>query len=231
MPLVSAVIVFGILPGSGISRLGDTLNVSCTVEATGNGLTPRKVTSPILLSPDKAKRAYTEVAANVALGNCANNSRLFLQSPSTGNRYSLVFLQEPTELQRGNGIRIIDWSPNGHLLLFEVIVWQYGSDARPGKDIFVYDSKAGVLFPVPVQNFAKQFGEGCVVDIDPLGFSSENRAILRVTARQEYDEESHPVQQACRGEAGLWLYDSTTYKVQALRDPVRIQHWGRRTAN
>jgi hypothetical protein len=204
--------------------LGVTLNVSCSENSR---LAPKTLRSPVLISPRNRKRAYAEVSASVALGNCANQSKLFIQSRGVSHHYNLVFLQEPTEMQRGNGIRIVDWSHDGRRLLFETIRWQYGSDARPHKDILIYDTGSGVFSPVRLEGLFKRFGESCFVTINPVGFSAENQAVLEVSARQDYDEERHPLKPRCAERKGLWSYDPSTFKMNELPSRTTVQRWGK----
>lgn len=218
----AALVLTVLLPRQGCTQdLSNTLNVSC-----GGKLTAKDVKSSVLTSPQNANRAYSEISVRPSARNCANSSRLFVQSPWRGKQYNLVFLQEPTDLQQGNGIRIVDWSRDGRLLLFEVILWQYGSDARPDKDILIYDTKSGVFSPLRFEDFIRQFGEGCFVTMNPAGFSPDNQAVLEVTARQDYDEEHHPVKPRCAERKGLWSYDPSTYKMKALTSANTVQHWG-----
>lgn len=114
----TALLLSSLLPLQGRSQdLSQTLNVSC-----GDKFVAKDVKGSVLMSPGNGSRAYSEVLVRASSGNCTNSSRLFVQSPSSGKQYNLVFLQEPTEMQRGNGIRIVDWSRDGRLLLFEVIL-------------------------------------------------------------------------------------------------------------
>ena len=201
--------------------LGKTLNVSC-----GGKFAAKDVKSSVLISPRNESRAYSEVSVTASAGNCANSSRLFVQSPSSGKDYNLVFLQEPTEMQRGNGIRMVDWSSDGRSLLFEVILWQYGSDAGPQKDILIYDSRDGVFSRLGLDDFIGHFGESCLVTVNPLGFSPNDQPILEITAKQDYDEEGHPLSPACNEQKGLWSYDRSSYKMKALASGTVVQRWG-----
>lgn len=202
--------------------LGITLNVSCSDNSRP---TPKTLRSPVLLSPRNHKRAYTEVSVNVALGNCANQSKLLIESKGPNDHFDLVFLQEPTQMQRGNGIKIVDWSHDGRRLLFQVIAWQYGSDAPPENEILVYDTQSDVFLPVRL-DLAEHFGQGCVTRIDPLGFSPEDQVILEISAKQDYDEEGHQLQPPCTGYEGLWSYNPSSYRVKALPRETVVQHWG-----
>ena len=223
---LSALAVMALIAGSAAlpqqprQELEKTLNVSC-----GASSVAKTARSAVLASPQNRNRAYTEVSVSTTPGNCANNSKLFIASSSSGSHYKLVFLQEPTELQTGNGIKIVDWSHDDRLLLFEVIQWQYGSDARPEEHILIYDSQSGVFLPVRV-DFVEKFGPGCVMKIDPLGFSSTNQAILEISARQDYHEEGAPLTPRCAEQKGLWSYDPSSYKVKPLPSGTRVEHWG-----
>lgn len=182
--------------------------------------------SHILISPGKSHRAYTIASAEVSSGNCVNNSKLFVQSPEKSAQYEIVFLQVPTELERGNGIRIIDWSRDGNSLLFDVLFWQYGSDAQTENEVWVYNSSSGVFSQLGIKKFYKKYGEGCMVDIEPLGFSYDGEVILKISVKQEYDEEGDKLTPLCVEKQELWSYNLSSYQVKTVSLPYRLQHWG-----
>ena len=120
--------------------------------------------SDVLVSPDGKHSAYVEVKANWFHGQCVNSSKIFVQSNS--GPFEIVFLQEPTEMQMGNGIRLIDWSRNSNSLLFEVQQWGWLSDAGLSHEVQIYDAVPGVFKTVPLEHEIANLSDGCLHDTE-----------------------------------------------------------------
>jgi hypothetical protein len=108
----------------------------------------RVVRTPFLVSRDRQHRAYVQVEAIVKKQEevpvrCSNTSRLYVASPGE-SEFRLVFRLEPRRHLQGNGIRLVDWSPDSRLLLVDMHQWQYASDSI-GNSPLIYDVEADKL--------------------------------------------------------------------------------------
>jgi hypothetical protein len=187
--------------------------------------------SPVLVSPDGQFRAYAEVEAVAfkpiegkgayAGPLCANTSRLLVNNPHS-EAFVVVLLQEPTRWKLGNAIRLVDWSPDNHLLLVDLTIWQYESDVI-GKNIVIYDTRFGT-FTIPDYSriFRERFGKQCFVDIELKGFSAEGNVVLRVgPVDEEFEGPS------CVDQQGLWVLDPNGDKASPLAHDYHVQRYGR----
>src|ERR671924_2444109 len=119
----------------------DTSHVTCG----DNPASSRTVRGDVFVSPDGKHRAYAEVEARPVRPSsvgysgplCVNNSRLFVGSGASD--FSAVFLEEPTDVETGNSLRVVDWSADSRRLLFELVQWQYDSPGVSRTPI-VYDA-------------------------------------------------------------------------------------------
>ena len=105
-----------------------------------------------------------------------NNSRLFVAA-ETGE-FKLKFLQEPADVENGNFLRLIDWSPDSRRLLAEVTEWQY---EQPGSNssVLLYDSRIGSFQQPDLQrSFAKTYGHDCSMNLRVLGFGAQGAIVL-----------------------------------------------------
>jgi len=199
------------------SLLGQSTNpASRDTSYLGCGVTPpyvsKTVRSRVFVAPGQKQRAYAEVTATAHLGICANYSKLYVQSQ--GGKYSLVFLGIPTEFAPGNGIKIIGWSADGLLLLFDVLHWPPG-DANGQNEIWVYRADTGIFAAIELGGFVKKFDEGCVVDIHPAGFS-DSKVLLKVTAKQDDDEVGNKVNAPCAEHDEIWSYNLSNYQFKLV---------------
>jgi hypothetical protein len=99
----------------------------------------RSYQSPVLVSPDGLWRAYANVEARPGGDvGCSNLSTLELQSSMNG-AFEVVHTVKPELYLEGNGLKLVSWSPQRHLLAVEVSLWQYASDTG-GNSVLVYDA-------------------------------------------------------------------------------------------
>jgi hypothetical protein len=126
----------------------------------------------------------------------------------------------------GNGVRLIDWSKDGTQLLFDVLLWQWGSDAPPSSEIWIYNADTGVFKRLPLTGQIASFGEGCLVSVDPLGFTAVGKVAVRLTASQ-YLEPGETRPSACSSETQVWLFDARTNQVARTSSDYSVPRWGK----
>jgi len=213
---------------------------TCFDEKTGAFTGPMLVRSQALVAPDGDHRAYTEdlAAGDVKLPNertggwspseCANISQMFV-ADRRGHEFRRALAITPTEQTLGNAIFLVDWSPDSRYLLFKSLLFQWGSDFG-GSDPVLYDAKSGTFSDslLMYQAFTKWAKRDCVVSIEPLGFSSEGKVVLKAgptyPIAPEVDE---PEPDSCLKKSGTWLYDPGAGSLTELPDQFRVKRFGR----
>jgi hypothetical protein len=183
----------------------------------------RSARTPILSSPDGQKEAYAEASARAQGEHCSNRSAVFVRQ--NGDAFELIFLQQPEEMLLGNGVRIIDWSKDGTKLLFDVLRWQYGSDAGPEDELWIYGASSGVLKRVPLNRIFRSFAGACYVSLEPLGFSEAGEVAMRVSAKQKRDVDGEIVPPKCEEGRGGWLYDPATNRLMQTSYEYAPPRW------
>jgi hypothetical protein len=185
----------------------------------------RTAQSPVAVSPDGKHSAYVETKANWIHGQCVNSSRVFVQNDS--GSYETVFLQEPTEMLMGNGIRVIDWSKDSSSLFFQVQQWQWGSDADPTSEVQLYDATTGIFKTVPFEHEIASFGDGCLVTVQPLGFADTGEIAVRLLGKQYVEPEGEPRRPACNTKQGTWIFDPKSNRLTQAADKIAVSKWGK----
>ncbi|HJS99604.1 MAG TPA: hypothetical protein VJ756_10960 [Terriglobales bacterium] len=190
---------------------GNTYFVSCLTDSSGTFSGSKNERSEVSHSPDGSTLAYTETVATYSQ-ECRNSSDLYLKTQDKTN-YKLVFQRTGTSGEMGNGIRIVAWSKNSGFLLFEVLKWQYGSDAPAENEMWVYNVRTGSCAQLQINELREVFGAGCLVDIEPIGFVSDDVVGLQVLARQYYEPEGDMRKPECLEKQGTWYYDLNSNEI------------------
>ena len=116
-------------------KISDTELASC-YDQRGAFSGSNLVRSHSFVSPGGRYRAYVEAEATASRSkpssdwHCASTSRLFVAAADQPFRQVLVI--EPTPEAQGNGLGLVDWSPDGRTLLIAQSVFQWGSDFGVG---------------------------------------------------------------------------------------------------
>lgn len=214
--LIATAVVLCALPAIAQDKFnqgpGNTYFVNCLTDSSGGFSGGKSVRSEVRDSPDGTAQAYTEALAAFSQGQCSNTSTLYVKAAKEAD-YKIVFQRTGTSAEMGNGIRIVAWSKNSRVLLFEVLKWQYGSDAPTENELWVYNGDSGSCTQLRISEFREVFGAGCLVDIEPTGFVSDGVVGLHVSARQYYEPEGDRAKPACLEKQGTWYYDLSSNEV------------------
>jgi len=179
-------------------------------------------TSPILVSPDGANQSFARVTAS----GCKNESKIFLRDRRFGD-YKQIFLQEPKEEMLGNGVRLVDWSPDGRYLLIEEILWQYGSDADVDKKVLLYDARKGKFVQPDFNVVLKGLPKGCYADVRARGFSFDQKIMVEATVHPYYEiDEDEPINPDCPTKFEKWLVAVDGSAQQVSKD-FKIDRYGK----
>jgi hypothetical protein len=157
-------------------------------------------------------RAWVQVVSVVAPieGMCLNTTTLWV---SRGHLHPNlpIFTQSPVYPNlEGNGMQIVDWSPNGRLLLTEM--WQWNTepnDAPIPRSILVFESQKKVKHQIDIYRLIDdQKGRDCEVQFDLIGFTPDGWVSLKVRISTFYDvdenEATKPKHLKCQ-ESTQWL--------------------------
>lgn len=215
---------------SGASPPGsDTSYVTCGEKI----LASRTVQGDIFTSPDGQHKAYAEVETT-ALNRermprslhplCVNNSRLYVRFAA--GDFKLVFLQEPSDTDAGNSLRIVDWSADNRRLLVELAQWQYES---PGltRSPLVYDTEYRVFQqPDMGRLFDRYFGLECSLEVHVEGFSPEGKIIIETQPLLPEEEEVLGLS-SCSKKTEDWLLTIAAEKLTPLPHTMKVEHYGK----
>jgi hypothetical protein len=166
----------------------------------------RRSRSSVISSPDLKSSAYVEIAAEEPqAGECVNESRLFVKSEGD-LKFRLVVLQSPEEQNLGNKFILIDWSPNSRYLLFERMLFQYGSDAPPTIQPELYLVSGRFLRAVAVSEIDKEWQQReCLLYLRPAGFTLNERVIIEEEIHPYTDPgDEKPRDASCPNRKSLW---------------------------
>jgi hypothetical protein len=150
---------------------------------------------------------------------CVNNSRLF--ASAKGDILDLVFLQEASDTETGNSLRIVDWSADGHRLLIELAQWQYES---PGvtRTPLIYLAEVGVFQqPDLSRSFRKEFGIECSLDVHVAGFTSDNRVVIETEPLSPEVEEVLSLP-SCSRKKSQWVLNVAGESIRPLPEGSKV---------
>jgi hypothetical protein len=93
----------------------------------------RSIQGTVFVSPNGLQRAYVNVDTQ-ALGkdpggqeDCQNRSALFVAKDGK-EHFDSVFTYQGEKGEKGNGIQLIDWSPDSKVLVADLLTWYYFSE-------------------------------------------------------------------------------------------------------
>ncbi|HYL13445.1 MAG TPA: hypothetical protein VEV41_10430 [Terriglobales bacterium] len=197
-----------------------------------NPSSSRTVRGEIFVSPDNKHRAYAEVEARAVRPStigysgplCVNTSRLFVGTDASD--FKIVFLQEPSDIETGNSLRVVDWSADSRRLLFELAQWQYESPGISRIPV-LYDVNYGT-FQQPDLNhiFSRHFGLECSLDAHVAGFSADARVVIETQPLSPEEEEVLAVP-SCSHKRGAWLLSIASETLTTLSDISKVQHYAK----
>jgi hypothetical protein len=151
-------------------------------------------------------RAWVQVVSVVAplKGMCLNTTTLWVSRGHLGP-YLPIFTQSPVYPNlEGNGMQIVDWSPDGRLLLTEM--WQWNTepnDAPIPRSILVFEPQRTAKHEIDIYRLLDdQKGRDCELQFDLFGFTPDDWVALKARISTFYDvdenETTKPNDQKCR---------------------------------
>lgn len=176
------------------------------IDCAGLAVGTRHVRSSVISSPDLKSSAYTETTAEQPkVGQCVNESRLYIKFEGQSN-FRLVVLQSPEEQNLGNKFILIDWSADSRYVLFERMLFQYGSDAPPDIEPELYAVSGRYLRGVALNQIDKQWQEReCLLYLRPAGFTLNGNVIIEEEIHPYIDPgDETPRDASCPNRTSLW---------------------------
>jgi hypothetical protein len=188
----------------------------------------RSAKSKTFTSPDHKSSAYVEtIAEALQEGGCVNESRLYVKFDGE-SAFRLVVLQSPQEMQLGNKFIFIDWSADSRYLLFERMLFQYGSDAPPRIEPRLYAIHGHYLISPDLDRVdATVQNRECLLYLRPVGFSSAQSIAIEEEVRPYFDPaESAPRDAKCPNRTTLWEVPfAGNGKIRQLPGNYKIQRF------
>ena len=193
-------------------------------------LISRTVRTDTLVSPDGKHRAYGDVEVTALFPQrqpgysgllCVNNSKLYVANDS--QNFKIVFLQEPTDMENGNGLRLVDWSSDSRRLLIELVDWHY---EQPGvnRSILLYDTRYQTFQqPDLAHALAKAYAHECLFNFHVAGFNSAGKIIVEADPLSPEEEEVEGVSSCAR--KNTWFeMDRSTETLVAIPEIPKLEH-------
>jgi hypothetical protein len=189
--------VLALTPGAVGHSAGSSESPTLWVNCDYSSKPPKNalISSSPLVAEKTGYRAWVQVAS-VAVpdggAECFNTTVLWI-SRGGNHPYRPVLTQLPVQPDLyGNGMQLVDWSPNGQLLLTEL--WQWNTmpnDAPLAKRILVFQPGKNAKFEINLDAlWVDQKHKDCFVEFKLLGFTANNWVALKahITTFYEADE-------------------------------------------
>jgi hypothetical protein len=155
-----------------------------------------------IAAPRTNRVAFARVRAETGPDSwCRNTSELFI-ADSASHEFQSVWRLRAGDLE-GNGIKLIDWSPDGRYLLFDLAQWPYTH--RWGNSVMVYDVDLKIASTLETSRVFRGEPQDCFREVRGIGFTPNSQVVIRATSIVDYeygtDEVINP---ACPKYSRLW---------------------------
>jgi hypothetical protein len=224
-------------------QLNDTSEVSCWKDS--DHLLSRLARSAVI-SSRAGYRANAEVEATAFRPKyqetytgplCQNRVKLFLEKDSKSD-FQILF---DSSLPKNDcvtvdgkdwcgvkGVQLVDWSSDGRLLLANLVLWEYESDALLMRVPVIYDVRTSAFTRPDVyrffdEHYEKDAKQQCEFQLLTEGFSPDGNLIIsasRTPINDSYD------QVFCFDGKQTFLFQLGTNKISDLPAGYKVQHFG-----
>lgn len=182
----------------------------------------------MLVSPNGLQQAYATVKAQAFRNSegyelCHNRSNLYVARDGKQDFRSVLTYQSKGKERgaQGNGIQLIDWSPDSRLLLLDLMTWYYESEGWE-HNIVIYSVKTRTVKMQSLGSiFSRALKKPCNLDGRLNGFTPHGRIALTVGP---VDEESEGP--SCFSAQGEWEVDASTFTVVPVIRSEKIKRNG-----
>jgi hypothetical protein len=188
----------------------------------------QSIQGTIFVSPDGLQQAYVKIDTK-ALGkdssgqeSCQNRSALFVAKDGQ-EHFDSVFTYQREKGETGNGIQLIDWSPDSKVLVADLLTWYYSSEGWE-HHMLVYSAQTGVVQKKSLEDlFSRALHKDCGLEAQIKGFLLDGRVAVKA---RPLDEEEGP---SCVSKDSLWAIDISTFKISPLTGKEAIKQNGQFT--
>jgi hypothetical protein len=155
---------------------------------------------------------------------CDNNTTVQVSEQGMTEFRKLLTLKPQSPYLSGNGMNLVDWSPDAHSLLVEVWRWNtQPTDAGVDKQIWLLDSRSGKNHAISLSEFlADQPTRKCGVEFDHLGFTPDGLVVARVHVLTVLGEgqtlNDIPTSRRCSESTQVWAFNWKTSGRTRLAD-------------
>ena len=177
-------------------RYPRTLWVPCEALERAGGV----IEGPVLVAKNGGRSAKVRVESVPDSDFCSNATTLLIAA-KVGGEFSGIHpqLSQPSN---GNGMHLVDWSPDGRLLLTEFWQWEQApNDVGVDKRILLFAADKWPQSEIDTAQFtADQERRNCWLEFELLGFTPDGKVAIRtdLTTYYEFDETLEDVPSAKR---------------------------------
>jgi len=219
--LVVVAALLAVLPVLGLRKekeketgrdLDATLQVHCGDTNPDKQL---NVISPTLV----AKKGDASAWVKVESAGCRNATELWIAT--SGNQpFRLAYRQRPQDPDLwGNGMKMVDWSPDGQLLLTEAWQWDTESSSAPvDKRILLFQAGGAEVSDIDLDAiWADQKDRDCQVQFQLLGFTADGWVALKAHISNSH-EDGAASEKPCAEKSQVWAISPVKQNYRLLPD-------------
>jgi hypothetical protein len=193
----------------------------------------RVFTSPVLVSVTGGHSAKVKVESVHQQGLCFDTTVLWIAgAASSATNAGAAFIRRPkSAYNSGNGMNLMDWSPDGRLLLAEFWEWNaQPNDEGIDKRILLFKEDGTRKLEIDTERFwSDQKGKNCHLEFRLLGFTPSGRVAIQtdITPYYEPGQESSdvPPSRTCLPQHQAWAVDPHTQRREPLSSGFRAARY------
>ena len=184
----------------------------------------RDITGPVFVAKSGQHRAKVKLKVKVKGYDCKNTTTLWF-SEGTTLEFKSAYTQSPIEPDvQGNGMQIVDWSPDGKLLLTELWKWTtMGNDAGVDQSIIIFYPSRRKRFEVDLKRFQPDPKAECSIQYQLMGFTSDAWVVMKTRISTFYEDgestDDKPPDKRCERPVEVWKINPRTQeRLPLLKD-------------
>jgi hypothetical protein len=159
--------------------------------------------------------------------SCGNTSTLIVKA---GGNPKTIWTERPMPQEQldGNGINLVDWSPNGKSLLAESWRWtQAPNDAGVDKTILLFTADRWTMSEIDTALFlADQKDRSCWLEFKLLGFTPDGQVAMHIDITQFYEVDEQQLSDIPPGKRCTEKHETWAIS-QATQHPIPLPNYFR----
>jgi hypothetical protein len=162
-----------------------------------------------------------DVAADAAPEKPGTNHHARLLVAPSRSRFETVVDQRPQPPATGNGLQLVDWSPDSRFILVQLMEWVYRSESW-SSTLILYDTKTRARLRLTLNDvFSAAMKKECALDGTAAGFTRDNKIVFYA---KPVDEEFAGA--SCVAAPSGWIVDPRSRAVAPLPSDYMYEYWG-----